>query len=180
MAIIIKGNNTGIAVDGNLAIGKLEFIPGVGVKSVCDVKEMTEDAPFEEIVVTGNGQKVSPSDPCAFDRDLIKLFVTDSHKDEVADILIDLMMPYKDKRKPKEGLLPFYCAIYEVNWLRRPEYDEFNRAFAGIAENKSSYSQYVPTVRTQSKYRNAKEISVDSMAETLQTRLNEKINTSKK
>ena len=43
MAIIIKGNNTGIAVDGNLAIGKLEFIPGVGVKSVCDVKEMTED-----------------------------------------------------------------------------------------------------------------------------------------
>ena len=45
MAIIIKGDNNGIAVDGNLSIGNIEFTLGQGIKSVGDIRRTeVEDA----------------------------------------------------------------------------------------------------------------------------------------
>ncbi|MBQ0057281.1 MAG: hypothetical protein KBT20_06455 [Bacteroidales bacterium] len=47
MAIIIKGDNNGIAVDGNLTIEKLDFVFGQGVRSASGV---SRDIPEAEVV----------------------------------------------------------------------------------------------------------------------------------
>ena len=48
MAIIIHGDNRGIAVDGDLKIGKLEFSFGEGVKSASNInRKNSEDSRFE-------------------------------------------------------------------------------------------------------------------------------------
>lgn len=49
MAIIIKGDNNGIAVDGNLSIGNIEFALGQGIKSVSEIRRTdVEDVEFTE------------------------------------------------------------------------------------------------------------------------------------
>lgn len=50
MAIIIKGNNNGIAVDGPLKIDHIEFEPGKGIKSVSGVhRPQAEEYVYTEV-----------------------------------------------------------------------------------------------------------------------------------
>lgn len=72
------------------------------------------------------------------------LSIKDAEK--CADILIDEILPYKDKGKPKMGLFPLFCAI-KNGWLERPAYKDFNEAFPGVCENDASYSKYIPDGR---------------------------------
>lgn len=51
MAIIIKGDNRGIAVDGNLTIEHLNFQFGQGVRSASGVRQEVADAEIEEAEV---------------------------------------------------------------------------------------------------------------------------------
>lgn len=55
MAIIIKGDNNGIAVDGNLSIGIIEFTLGQGIKSVGDIRRTeVEDVVCSEVDETSS------------------------------------------------------------------------------------------------------------------------------
>ena len=110
-----------------------------------------------------------------FDRDTILSFITDDDKEIMADILVELMGPYKGKNQPKEGLLPFYCAVYETGWIAtRPKYNEFIKAFPNIINGDNSYSQYVPTEKIRSNYskENCTGIDIESMCETMENKLN--------
>ena len=61
MAIIIKGDNRGIAVDGNLTIQHLDFQFGQGVKSVSGIRQEIPDAEVvEEIPVVDGRVKAYP------------------------------------------------------------------------------------------------------------------------
>lgn len=56
MAIIIKGDNRGVAVDGNLTIEHLDFQFGQGVKSASGVRREVEDAEVVKEVPVVDGR----------------------------------------------------------------------------------------------------------------------------
>lgn len=56
MAIIIKGDNRGIAVDGNLTIQHLDFQFGQGVKSVSGIQQEIPDAEVVEEIPVVDGR----------------------------------------------------------------------------------------------------------------------------
>lgn len=112
---------------------------------------------------TSNGTDV-------FDRAKIESYVVEGHSHEVAEILIDLMTPFCGKNKPKDALLPLYCAC-ELNWIRRLSYDVFTQSFGALAVSKTSYSEYMPKKENS----NYNQEEIDRMSETITARLNEKI-----
>lgn len=106
----------------------------------------------------------------AFDRAKIESYVVEGHSQEVAEILIDLMKPFCGKNKPKDALLPLYCAC-ELNLVRRLKYNEFNQSFGLLAVSKASYSENIP----KNGKSNYKQEEIERMSETITARLNEKI-----
>lgn len=106
-----------------------------------------------------------------FDRAMIESFVIDSHPHLVAEILMSLMLPLCGKNKPKAALLPLYCAI-DLGVVRKPSYEEFNAAFHVLEIRKSSYSEYLPNNKDETKY---KEKEIERMSEALTSQLHEKI-----
>lgn len=60
MSILIKGDNNGIAVDGNLTIEKLDFVFGKGVQGVSGVRRTQNDDDIEDAVVVACDMTMLP------------------------------------------------------------------------------------------------------------------------
>lgn len=106
-----------------------------------------------------------------FDRKKVIALFSCSNAEVCADILIEEILPYKDKAKPKKGLFPLYCAI-KNGWLERPSYNEFIEAFPGICANDASYSQYIPDGRISNyEAKPKKSFDVEAHCESMQTKL---------
>lgn len=139
-------------------------------------KDEAENVPFEEV---GGKHPESSQSACeneyGFNRNAILAMVTDPDKELIADILIENMGNYVGKQKPKAALLPFYCALYEINWIaQRPEYNDFVVAFPNLINSATSYSSYIPKSKQESKYHSCKDIDIVAMSEALQAALQSK------
>lgn len=140
------------------------------------------DVPEADVVCPEEIKEIpdKPSAPIDFGfvRSAILSMITAEHKAMIADILIEQMGRYVNKNKPKEGLLPFYCAIYEINWIAtRPEYLAFIEAFPHLINNPTSYKNYIPTTRQTSNYhkKSCHDVDIERMCETLQAALKERL-----
>lgn len=104
-----------------------------------------------------------------FDLAKIESFVIEGHPKEVAEILYNLMAPMCGMKRPKEALLPLYCAI-DLGMVRKPSYADFCSAFPELEIKKSSYSECL-SMKDNSIY-NSKDI--ERMSEAISGQLNEK------
>lgn len=113
----------------------------------------------------------STEDPTGFDREKIVALFSCKDAEECADILIEEILPYKNKSNPKKGLFPLFCAI-KNGWLERPSYKDFNEAFPGVCATDASYSQYIPDGR-DSRYEitPSKSFDIEAHCENMQTKL---------
>lgn len=105
-----------------------------------------------------------------FDQEEIEGWVINGHPHEVAEILIGLMKRFCGKNKPKEALLPYYCA-YVAGWVRRPDFTHFTSACPGLSLSKASYSDYLPTTGNGKYDQN----EIDHMTDAIWCQLDEKM-----
>ncbi len=117
----------------------------------------------------------SPEKPRAavvptFDQEEIEGWVINGHPHEVAEILIGLMKRFCGQNKPKEALLPYYCA-YVAGWVRRPDFAHFTSACPGLSLSKASYSDYLPTTGNGKYDQN----EIDHMTDAIWCQLDEKM-----
>lgn len=131
----------------------------------------------EEIKKLKEQHNTDPFDKTSgFNRDKIITLLSCKDAEKCADILIEEILPYKDKGNPKKGLFPLFCAI-KNGWLERPSYKDFNEAFPGVCTTDASYSQYIPDDR-ESKYETnpSKSFDIEAHCDNMQIKLSNLVN----